>query len=252
MFNFIKKLWVRVTGLFIQAGDELVSNGPDAIKATYATAVQDATYKFREMQEGFALLLQQTNRIRNTIDQMSHSEAELASKVKGALTMAKAEPHNTLHKEAGSRYLARLEVLRSKKTEQQNELNSLVQMAEDYKTQLALAKDHIMELKQEKDITLAEFLSAQNTLRIEERLSGIAGDNPVDESLVLIKDKVQNLKAQAQALSTTRGMEYQPDMYAEIGAEKTAMEKFEQLLDSPKPLEVEDEAGEQKEERQLG
>ncbi len=54
--GFFGKLWARLRGMFIGAGDDLVSSSPEAIRATYAAAIDDAKRRYKEMEQAVALL----------------------------------------------------------------------------------------------------------------------------------------------------------------------------------------------------
>jgi hypothetical protein len=86
------------------------------------------------------------------------------------------------------------------------------------------------DLKREAAEMQVEYMAAQNTLRLEEKLQGIATHSAVDESIIAIREKVANMKAQVRVATEMRGATQGEDVYAEIGAEKLAAERFDELL----------------------
>ena len=80
---------------------------------------------------------------------------------------------------------------------------------------------------------MAEFISTQQVLALEDRLKGL-GETAVDESLVAIRDKVANMRAQVKIASEMRGAEVQThdEIYERIGTEKEAKARFDEMLKS--------------------
>ena len=57
--SYFGKLWAVLRGFFIRAGDEVVSSSPQAIQATYASAIDDAKRRYKEMEKAVAMLASQ-------------------------------------------------------------------------------------------------------------------------------------------------------------------------------------------------
>lgn len=241
MFSFLKKLLVRLAGWFHTAGDDLVSSSPDAIKSTYAAAIQEAAEDYKSMQEGLALIMQQAARIKGLLDGFVKAEVQTQASLEGALELAAKSPGNALHREAGSKYLVKLEELRGKIVLQTKDYDNLTKMVGDYKVKLASMRTQIEDLKREQAEKQVEFIAAQNTLRLEEKLQGISTRSAVDESIIAIREKVENMKAQVRVVTEMHGTEPGTDAYAEIGAEKQAAIKFDELLQArqTKPAQIE-------------
>jgi phage shock protein A len=230
MINFLKKLLVRVFGWLHVAGDDLVTSSPDSIKSTYTLAIKEAGENYNEMQRGLAMMMQQQQRIKNMMDSLDKSETDTEAKLRGAVEMAQSDPDNPIHKVAGSKYLVRLDEVKKKKEQQINDLGSLTHMIEDYKLKLGTMRVQIDDLKREQAEMTVEFIAAQNNLRLEEKLQGISTTSAVDESIIAIREKVENMKAQVQVAAEMRGTSQKDDVYAEIGAEKQAAARFDELL----------------------
>jgi phage shock protein A len=230
MFSFLKKLFVRIAGWFHIAGNDLVSSSPDAIRSTYAAAIQEAAEDYKSMQEGLALIMQQAARIKGLLDGFIKIEVQTHASLDGALELAAKDPANELHREAGSKYLVKLEELRGKIEQQTKDYDTLTKMVGEYKVKLASMRIQIEDLRREQAEKQVEFVAAQNTLRLEEKLQGISTRSAVDESIIAIREKIENMKAQVRVVTEMRGTEPTSDAYAEIGAEKQAAIKFDELL----------------------
>ena len=78
---------------------------------------------------------------------------------------------------------------------------------------------------------VAEFVSHQQVIQLEDRLKGL-GETAVDESLVAIREKVANLRAQAKIATEMGGstVQAQDATYERLGAERDSQERFDELL----------------------
>lgn len=242
MFKFLQKLWVRVRGIFLQAGDDLVTSGPEAIKSVYAAAIQESMSNLKEMKEGMGMLMQQKQRQINMKDNLAKELSQVEESLEGALRMAELEPDNPIHREAGAKYLTRKANLKEKLGQTDNEIESMEDMLTNYKSKFAEMQSALDDLRREKAESVAEYMTAKNSLRLEEKLSGIVTESTIDESIVAIREKIENMKAQAQVSAEMRGATTQAeDVYAEIGAERNAASEFDRLLEARAQVAIEPE-----------
>jgi phage shock protein A len=231
--SFFAKLWSRIRGFFISAGDDLVSSSPQAISATYAAAIDDAKRRYKDMERAVALLARERDRVESTLKSLNQQEAELQNKLEGALAAAEADPANLAHKEAGTRYLTKMQEIDQKQAALTGELETQKIKVEEYKGRLRSFADEIERLKREQGEMVAEFVSNQQIVQLEDRLRGLA-ESAVDESIVAIRDKVATLKAHAKLAAEMRGatLTNQDQTYERIGTEKMAAARFDELLKS--------------------
>ncbi|MBI5568905.1 MAG: PspA/IM30 family protein [Desulfomonile tiedjei] len=229
--GFFGKLWARIRGFFIGVGDDIVSASPEAIKATYASAIDDAKKRYKEMEKAVALLATQREKTDTALKELDREEADLQRKLEGALAAAQAEPGNTVHQEAGARYITRLKEIDEKQAQLATDLEGQQVRVEEYKGKLRGFMDEIERLKREQGEMVAEFVSAQQMVQLEDRLKGL-GDTAVDESLVAIRDKVAGLRSRAKIAAEMRGstLPSQDTAYEKMGKEKEAAARFEELL----------------------
>jgi phage shock protein A len=229
--GFIGKLWAVVRGFFIRAGDDVVSGGPEAIRATYASAIDDAKRRYKDMQQAVARLVRERARTEQSLKDLDIEEKELQKKLEGALAMAEAEPDNPSHREAGSRYLTRIREIDEKQAALTEDLDVQRDKVEGYKTKLRAFSDEIEKLKREQGEMVAEFVSSRQVIQLEDRLKGL-GESAVDESIVAIREKVANLKAEAKVASemSSSSTGAQDERYERVGAEKEAANRFDELL----------------------
>jgi phage shock protein A len=229
--GFFGKFWAMVRGIFIRAGDDLVSSSPDAIKATYATAIDEAKKRYKEMERAVALLARERERTEMSLKELDKEEEELRRKLEGALAAAEAEPDNSSHREAGTRYLTRIKEIDERQEALTKDLDAQSGKVEEYKVRLRSFTDEIEKLKREQGEMVAEFVSNQQVIQLEDRLKGL-GESAVDESVVAIREKVANLRAQAKIATEMGGatVQAQDRAYESLGAEREAQSRFDELL----------------------
>jgi phage shock protein A len=229
--GYFSKMWAVIKGFFIRAGDDLVSGSPESIRATYATAIDEAKRQYKDMEKAVAMLASEREKTAIAGNKLEEEEKELERKLEGALAMAEQEPDNPSHKEAGARYLERIKEIDAKQEELSQDLDKQTQKVEHYKTRLREFQDQIKNLKREQGELVAEYVSNQQIIQLEDRLKGL-GETGVDESLSAIRDKVDSLKAQAK-IATEMGeasMESQDRAYEKMGAQRAAEARFDELL----------------------
>lgn len=229
--SFFGKLWSVIRGMFIRAGDDLVSGSPESIRATYASAIDEAKKRYKDMESAVAMLARERERTETGLKQLDSEEKELQRRLEGALAMAEKEPGNPSHREAGARYLARMNEIDLKQAALTQELEAQRNKVEDYKVKLRSFTDEIERLQKEQGELIAEFVSHQQVIRLEDRLRGL-GESAVDESIVAIREKVAHLRAQAKIASEMRAATVgaQDQTYERVGAEKEAASRFDELL----------------------
>ena len=101
--SFFGKLWAVIRGIFIRAGDDVVSSSPEAIRATYATAIDEAKRRYKDMEKAVALLAREREKSEMSLKDLQREELEVQRKLDGSLAAAEAEPQNPAHREAGAR-----------------------------------------------------------------------------------------------------------------------------------------------------
>jgi len=231
--SYFGKLWAVIKGFFIRAGDDVVSSSPQAIQATYASAIDDAKRRYKEMEKAVAMLASQREKTEMNLKDLGREELELHKKLEGALASAESEPDNQAHREAGARYLTRIKEIEEKQAQLNTDLQTQSQRVDEYKIKLRSFTDEIQRLKKEEGEMVAEFVSMQQVLALEDRLKGL-GETYVDESLLAIRDKIAHMRAQVKIAAEMRGATAQShdELYEKIGSEKEARERFDEMLKS--------------------
>jgi phage shock protein A len=247
--GFFGKLWARIRGIFIQAGDDVVSSSPEAIRSTYAAAIDEAKRRYKEMERAVALLANEREKTEFALKSMETEKTEVQRKLEGALSASESNPGESSHREAGIRYLTRIKEIEEKQTTFAHDLDTQRGRVEEYKSRLRSFSDEIEKLRKEQGQMVAEFISNHQLVQLEDRLRGL-GESAVDASVVAIREKVAGLRAQAKIAAELRGTTAagQDAEYEKIGAEKEAASRFDELLKSRATA----KAGVPEKERDLG
>lgn len=229
--GFFGILWARIKGFFLGAGNDLASGSPEAIRATYAVAIDDAKKRYIEMEKAVALLARERERTEMQIKDLDREEAELKRKLDGALAAAERDPSNPVHREAGARYLARINEIDAKQAQLQTELEDQRAKVEGYKSKLRGLMDEIERLKREQGEMVAEFITNRQVIELENRLKGLA-ESSTEQALVAVREKVASMKAQAK-IATEMGrstLQAVDEEYERMGRQQEAASRFDELL----------------------
>ncbi len=231
--SFFGKLITLIRGFFIRSGDDLVTGSPEAIKSTYAVAIADSQKRYKELEAAVALLARERERTEERLKTLEYEEQDLQKKLEGALSAAEADQNNPTHREAGIRYQTRIHEIDALQLKLTQDLELQKNKVEEYKMRLRSFKDEIDRLKREQGEMIAEYVSNQQVLMLEDRLRGLS-ENVVDQSVIAIREKVANLKSQARiaAEMNQSSTSAQDQKYEQIGADKVAARKFDELLQS--------------------
>jgi hypothetical protein len=229
--SFLAKMWSRIKGIFIKAGDDMVAGTPEAIRATYAAAIDESKRRRLELQAAVATLMRERDKAETMNKNLATEVTDLQRRLDGALTMAESEPDRLEHKEAGVRYLQRLQDLDERRKKVAEDLEFQTKRVEEYKAKLVTFDDEIKRLQREQGEMVAEFVSNRQVLQLENRLRGLA-ESAVDESIVTIREKVGQMKAEVKLATEMTGttVRAQDDAYERAGTEKEARARFDELL----------------------
>ena len=229
--GYFGKLWAVIRGFFIRAGDDVVSGSPEAIRSTYAAAIDKAKRDYKEMERAVALLAREREKAEEALKALNKEDEDLQRKLEGSLGLAEAEPGNPSHREAGARYITRMKEIDERQAVLAGELDGQRRKVDDYKVKLRTFSSEIERLKKEQGEMVAEFVSNQQVIQLEDRLRGL-GETAIDESIVAIREKVGRMRAESKIATEMRTATVgaQDETYERLGAEREAASRFDELL----------------------
>jgi len=219
-----------------QKAEEIFTKSPEGIKAGFDLTKEKWVSQYRELRDAIANILELQEQRQIKLENLDKEENELLEKREGAMTLyerAMAE-NNTQeakkHEIAFNRFHSRVEKIDQEQEELLKTIAEKGREIENYKLRLTDFQTQIQQLESEKQEAVADFVSSQKTLELNERLAGIA--TTLDTGpLEAIQKKRNELKARANLSSELAGTDaaFQELEYKQAGKEtsgETAMAKM--------------------------
>lgn len=241
--------WKKARGIK-KAADELFTKDAEGIEAGYDIEKDRLIKSYRDMEGAVSRLdmLIEEKKIA-----LEDEEAKFDKAVKrrdGALAAAKRvrkqigeghenDPEFKKHSEAFIRYTKEVKAIEARQQSLQADIDSQKPIIEKYMLQLTELQAKIKKLEEEKNITIAEFTSSQEIIKLNQRLSGMI--NSMDEGPIeAIRKAVKESSARARVSSRLQGTDaaYQDAQYEKAADDAEAAALMKELLDA-------DEAAEQ-------
>ena len=252
--GFFSSVLIRLKGFFLQAGDDIVSGSTSSIKATYRTIEEQEIKRYNQMLDAVSSLARQRSQTEQEIQKDEEQLSELEQEMEGALAIAEREPENQLvHEQAYNRAFTKKEELEARLEQRRSKFEELDQKVENYKIELANFQERVQSLKQEGDEAVADLISSESIVRIEQRLQGLSTEG-TDQALDAVRRKVQDTKAKAQIASEIGGTDVsrQRERYRAAAKQSSGASEFSERLKQRQQAKTEQSQAETAEERKLG
>ncbi|MFC1853270.1 hypothetical protein ACFL27_23985 [candidate division CSSED10-310 bacterium] len=219
-----------------EKAEAIFTKSPDGIKAGYDLTKEKWVTQYRDLRDAIANLLELQEQRQIRLEKSEKEENELIEKREGALTLfEKTQAEGNLeeakkHEAAFNRFHSRIEEIDKMQEELLQEITENGKELANYKLRLTEFQNQIKELEEEKQEAVADFVSSQKTIELNERLSGIA--TSLDSGpLAAIQKRRNELKAQAKLSSELAGTDvaFQDLQYEKAGkstAGESAMAKM--------------------------
>jgi len=230
--GILSAIWIRLRGFFLKTSDQLVSGSPDAIRATYRTVEESEIGQYNEMLDAVASLMRQREDTLQEIQRLETQIADYEQEMEGALTLAESETDNTeQHRTAYERAFTQKDRLQERLDEQVARSEQLTESVENYKLQLSQFQDRIGKLRQEGDEAVADLVSSEAIIRIEQRIQGLSTES-TDQALSAVRRRVADSKAKAQITSELAGTDVarQRQQYRAAGRASAGSSAFDEML----------------------
>ena len=252
--GFFSSVLIRLKGFFLQAGDDIVSGSTSSIKATYRTIEEQEIKRYNHMLDGVSSLARQRSQTEQEIQKDEEQLSELAQEMEGALAIAEREPENQqVHEQAYNRAFTKKEELEARLEQRRSKFEELDQKVENYKIELSNFQERVQSLKQEGDEAVADLISSESIVRIEQRLQGLSTEG-ADQALDAVRRKVQDTKAKAQIASEIGGTDVsrQRERYRTAAKQSSGASEFSERLKQRQQAKTAQSQAETAEERKLG
>jgi len=233
--RFFSNVFGLASGAIDEASDNLASGSAGAIKAQFRRTKEEWLKQYNDMREAVSQLMVVREQKKNEMEKLQEEEDDLIIKMEGALNEAQNNPSNTGHQEAYERFFNR----KNEIDERQETLSSEIDQSEaqlvDFKKKLSNFQAEIKKLEQEEAETIADIISSQKIVELNDRISKISTDN-ISQSLTAIRSKRAKLKAKAKLSSelSKTDLNQMDQQYKDGGQKTAASEAFANALASKK------------------
>ena len=203
--GLLSSIWIRIKGFFLEAGDDIVSSSPSSIKATYRAVEDKEIKRYNQMLDAVSSLARQREQTSQEINRIEEQIKGLEEETEGALALAERDPDNMdRHREAYNRAFNEQERLKTRLQQGQSKFEKQDNKVEEYKLELSNFQARVQSLRQEGDEAVADLVSSESIIRIEQRLQGLSKDS-MDQALSAVRRKVADTKAKAQITAELGG-----------------------------------------------
>ena len=199
IFSAIYRYVVTLGGLIggdIDGQTDKMLATPSGIKATFAKTRENWTEQYAQVREAVAQLMMVLEQKKNNVDKLQKEAADLKVKMNGAVERFKAT-NDVKYKEAFGKLHARDQELQVEQERLNGEIQELHGKVGEYKKQLAEMQGRIQELKNQESQAIADIVSSQQIIRLNDRLSNLSTELD-DKNLEAIESRRQNLVASAK------------------------------------------------------
>jgi len=225
-------IWLRLKGFFLRTSDELVSGSTEAIQATYRTVEEKEIRQYNQMLDAVASLARQREEILQEKQRVQAQIDAYEEEMEGALALAEREPENMeQHRAAYERVFPQKERAQQRFEELGDRAEQLTERVENYKLELSQFQDRIEKLRQEGGEAVADLISSESIIRIEQRIQGLSTES-TDQALAAVRRRVADTKAKAQITSELAGTDVarQRQRYRAAGRESAGSTAFDEML----------------------
>ena len=238
--RFFSNLFGAASGAIDEATDSMASNSPGAIKAQFKRTKEEWLKQYNEMRDAVSQLMVVREQKKNEMEALQNEEDDLVLKMEGALSEAEKDPENASHQQAYERFFQRKQEIDARQEQLEIEIQQSENQLKDFKTRLTSLQAEIKKLEQEEAETIADIISSQKIIELNDRISNLSTDN-IGQSLSAIRNKRSKLKSKAKLtneLSNT-DISLQDEKYKESGKPNIASEAFAKALAARKGQEEE-------------
>lgn len=233
--RFFSNLFGLASGALEEASDSMISSSPGAIKAQFRRTKEEWLKQYNEMRDAVSQLMVIREQKKNEMGHLQVEEDDLVAKMDGALNEAEKTPENQQHQTAYERFFNRKSEIDKRQEQLENEIANAENQLLEFKTRLTDLQAEIKKLDQEEAETIADLISSQKIIELNDRINNISTDN-ITQSLQAIREKRAKLKAKASLSSELSKTDVGTidDSYKKSGQKTSASEAFANALQNRK------------------
>ncbi|MFW5830177.1 MAG: hypothetical protein ACOCXA_07945 [Planctomycetota bacterium] len=195
MWRFVSTLGGLV-GSGIDESTERMVTTPAGIKATFRQAREEWTQQYQEVRDAVSQLIVVVEQKTAEIERLGQEQDELGMRMDGAIERFK-ETEDPKYRSAFAEAHARSEAIAARVEQLKGEKTEVERQVAGYTAQLKDMQQRIQELDQKESQALADIISSQQIVQLNDRLSQTS-TTLQDQNLEAIDRKRAQLKAKAK------------------------------------------------------
>ena len=237
LWRFVSFYKLRKALGIARAADRQFTGSTQGISDAFTIHRDKLVQEYKDLESGVAQYEQVIEGRRIELEELDKRESILIQQRDGALAKAEeAQTKNnqedlTKHKAAFMRFQDELNQIEARKEEIKSEVSVGEEQMKTYLLQLTKMQDDIRKLSAQKAQAIADFVSSQKIMDLNNRLRGLTSTGEAGPIDAVLKAN-QELKAQARISSKLAGTDVavQDNEYAAAGRSSTADTQFEQMM----------------------
>jgi hypothetical protein len=227
--------WLRKGLGLVRKADEQFTGSAQGISDAYDIQHDRMVTQYRELRDAVAQVEMVIEQKRQRLESLNKEEEELIVKRDGALTMAEQAEEGSddyeRHAAAFERFQNRVDEIEQQQQQNETEIEELSQSMKRHLQSLTDLQAEIQRLPQEKAEQMAQFVSNQKIIELNDRLQGLQTSidrGPIDA----VRKANQELSARASISEKLAGTDVreQDAEYARAGRGDTARTKMQEML----------------------
>ncbi len=249
IFRAIGRVFRIGAGRVENASDAALAGSPEAIRATFRMTKDKWIKEYKELEAGVSQIILIREQRADELTKITEKIEKLEQRMEGALALAEEKPgEQEKHGDAYARFQKEHAEAVARAEELTKEVDTLSKRAEDYKIQLTRFERDIKNLDQQEAESIADIVSSQSVIRLNDKLKGFAQDR-YSKDLQAVERARQNIKAQAKLSTEMAGTDAakqdadyetagktavgQTDFLAKLAERKQKREEAKQTLEAP-------------------
>ncbi|MCM8531723.1 MAG: hypothetical protein NE330_11220 [Lentisphaeraceae bacterium] len=241
--RYFRALGYLLTGR-VNKMSETLREEPEVIAATYDNIIADKKSRINEYKDAIGKMVAQQESKKLKVKTLSEEISKLEKLKAGALKVAQAkakelgkeasaqDPEYLKCKQAYSDFSSTLMEKQARVEDLEKDIESSVKNIDNHKIQIKSIIRDLEKIKEEKQDTIADVISAKEQESIADMMSGLSEDRSTEE-LAELRQMRNDAKAKAQVSSEIAGLDVKRDEEEFLNAlqESVAGDEFAALMD---------------------
>lgn len=237
LFRYFRFWNWRKARYIVKAADEQFTGSVDGIDAAFEMHRDTMVGRFTGLRDAIAQVESVLEEKRSRLEKLNEEEDELLRKREGALNLAEEaqaagnDEEYGKHAAAFERFQSRIDEIEAMQERLNTEVTEASGTMDRYMVQLQELQAEIERLPTQKAEAIADFVSAQQIIELNDRLQGL--ETSIDRGPIsAVLEANRNLTAKARISEKLAGADVrvQDKQYARAGRESTARSKLDDML----------------------